>query len=353
MEPAPTLLLIPSDGASTCGLNRTGMKPPKWASNLWSASPMDHKQLAAHMVCSWGLVMAYRQTHQNVYVCLPTPHVLEAYNHKINHDMHKELTMQEHTVIQYTHALQYVSYCNDERYESRLAPVVKQFWAEVVEPFGSWALHNLDPSHLLVDMMHPNWGTKIPDYRVWEHIAFICAAFFQGIESHSQYEQRRKKWEEHWETELSVGDNWAHSCSPSKRNQEWDEQGSGMGEPKRRSQSKSRPRWDRRGWQSRSRRRNESRPQRTSPLMTRLTHIVRGYPLHLNACSIMYQRSLKYLKWNPFRLLLGMPWKDPVSPHYHGRSRSKRKSNNRKVQPKAESNLEPDMPPPSVQRGKC
>ena len=33
-----------------------------------------------------------------------------------------------------------------------------------------------------------------------------------------------------------------------------------MGEPKRRSQSKSRPRQDRRGWQSRSRRRNESRP---------------------------------------------------------------------------------------------
>ena len=31
-------------------------KLPKWAANVWSASPMDHKQLAAWMVCSWGLV---------------------------------------------------------------------------------------------------------------------------------------------------------------------------------------------------------------------------------------------------------------------------------------------------------
>ena len=117
---------------------------------------MDHKQLAAHMVCSWGLVTAYRWTHQNVYICPPTPHVMEAYNHKVNHDMNKELTMQEHAVIQYAHALQYVSYCNDKRYESRLAPVVKQFWVEVVKPFGSQDLCNLDPSHLLGDAMHPN-----------------------------------------------------------------------------------------------------------------------------------------------------------------------------------------------------
>ena len=87
---------------------------PKWASDLWSASPIDHKQLAAHMVCSWGLVMAYWQTHHNVYICPLTLHVLEVYNHKVNHDMHKELTMQEHAVIQYTCTLQYVSYCNKE-----------------------------------------------------------------------------------------------------------------------------------------------------------------------------------------------------------------------------------------------
>ena len=114
---------------------------------------MDHKQLATHMVCLWGLITAYWQTHQNVYICPPAPHVLEAYNHKVNHDMHRELTMQECAVVQYTHALQYVSYCNDERYESRLAPVVKHFWAEVIKPFGNWALHNLDPSHLLGDVM--------------------------------------------------------------------------------------------------------------------------------------------------------------------------------------------------------
>ena len=124
--------------------------------NLWSASPMDHKQLAVHMVCLWGLVKAYWWTHQNIYICPPALHVLEAYNHKVNHNTHKELTMQEHTVTQYARTLQYASYCSDERYESRLAPAVKHFWAEVVEPFRSWALHNLDPSHLLGDVMHPN-----------------------------------------------------------------------------------------------------------------------------------------------------------------------------------------------------
>ena len=39
----------------------------------------------------------------------------------------------------------------------------KDFWAEVVEPFGSGALCNLDLSHLLGDAMHPNQGAKIPD----------------------------------------------------------------------------------------------------------------------------------------------------------------------------------------------
>ena len=118
--------------------------------------------------------------------------MFKAYNHKVNHDMHKELTTQECAVVQYACTLQYVSYCNDKRYESRLAPAVKQFWAEV-EPFGGWALCNLDPSHLLGDAIHPNQGAKILDYGVREHIAFVCTAFFQGIETHSQYEQRRKR----------------------------------------------------------------------------------------------------------------------------------------------------------------
>ena len=70
------------------------------------------------------------------------------------------------------------------------APVVKDYWADIVEPFGSRALHNLDPSHLLGDTMCPNQGAKIPDYGVHDHIAHICAAFLEGIESRSQYENR-------------------------------------------------------------------------------------------------------------------------------------------------------------------
>ena len=91
---------------------------PAWAGDLWSAIPMDHKQLAVRVVCSWGLVKAYQQT-QCVYVFPPTPHILEAYNHKVNHDTHKELTLQEHAVLQYARTLQYVSYCNDARYRDR------------------------------------------------------------------------------------------------------------------------------------------------------------------------------------------------------------------------------------------
>ena len=91
---------------------------------------------------------------------------MEAYNHKVNHDSHKELGPQECTVLQYAHALQYMSFCNDERYKDHLAPAVKAFWSEVVEPFGSRALHNLDLSHVLGSTMCPNRGAKIPDYGV-------------------------------------------------------------------------------------------------------------------------------------------------------------------------------------------
>ena len=152
---------------------------------------MDHQQLAARMVCSWGLVKAYQWTRQNVYVCPPAPHIMEAFNHKVNHDTHKELGPQEHGVLQYAHALQYVSFCNDNRYKDHLAPAVRDFWAEVAEPFGSRALHNLDPSHLLGNAMCPNRGAKIPDYGVWAHIAQVCTPFFQGIESWSQHENRQ------------------------------------------------------------------------------------------------------------------------------------------------------------------
>ena len=74
---------------------------------------MDHQQLAMRMVCSWGLVKAYQWTRQSTYICPPAPHVIEAFNHKVNHDSHKELGTQEHAVLQYARMLQYVSYCND------------------------------------------------------------------------------------------------------------------------------------------------------------------------------------------------------------------------------------------------
>ena len=146
---------------------------------------MDHQQLAVRMVCSWGLVKAYQQTWQSVYVCPLAPHIIEAYNHKVNHDTHKELNLQEHTVLQYARTLQYVSFCNDARYKDHWAPAVKDFGGEVVEPFGSRALCNLDPSHLLGDAMCLNKGARIPDYGVHNHIAHVCAPFFEGIESRS------------------------------------------------------------------------------------------------------------------------------------------------------------------------
>ena len=151
---------------------------------------MDHQQLAMRMVCSWGLVKACQWTRESTYICPLAPHVIEAFNHKVNHDSHKELGTQECMVLQYAHALQHVSFCNDERYKDCLAPVVKAFWNEVAEPFGSRALHNLDLSHILGKVMCPNRGAKIPDYGVQDHIAHVCAPFFQGIESQSQYESR-------------------------------------------------------------------------------------------------------------------------------------------------------------------
>ena len=157
---------------------------------------MHHQQLAAKMVCSWKLVKAYQRTRQSTYICPPAPHVLEAFNHKVNHDTHKELGAQERAVLQYARALQYVSYCNDERYKDQVAPAVKAFWDEVAKPFGSRALRNLDLSHVVGRAMHPNRAAKIPDYGVWDHIALTCGPFFASVESHSQYEARRRRREE-------------------------------------------------------------------------------------------------------------------------------------------------------------
>ena len=57
-----TLLLIPSDGASICGPNRKSTRPLNGLGTCGAPAPMDHQQLAVHMVCSWGLVKAYQQT---------------------------------------------------------------------------------------------------------------------------------------------------------------------------------------------------------------------------------------------------------------------------------------------------
>ena len=199
---------------------------------------MDHKQLAAQMFCSWGLVRDYQWTCQSIYMCLPGLHILEAYNHKVN-DTHKELPTQEHVVMQYAWALQYTSFCNNERYKDRLVPAVWHFWEEVIEPFGSRALCNLDPSHLLGDSMCLDCGAKIPDYGVWEHIAFVCMPFFEGIESHLQYEQWRKRPDENHQGELTGGDNHSHSCTPNTRGQELEGQESEHRELEGRSHSKS------------------------------------------------------------------------------------------------------------------
>ena len=126
---------------------------------------MDHQQLAVRMVCSWGLIKAYQWTRQSTYVCPPAPHVIEAFNHKVKNDSQKELGTQERTVLQYPSALQYVSFCNYERYKDCLAPAVKAFWSEVAEPFGSRALHNLDLSHILGKVMHLNWEGQ--NSRLW------------------------------------------------------------------------------------------------------------------------------------------------------------------------------------------
>ena len=148
---------------------------------------------------------------------------MEAYNHKVNHDTHKKLGPQEHVVLQYACALQYVSFCNDARYEDHLAPVVKDFWAEVVEPFGSRALHDLDPSHLLGNAMCLNQGAKIPNYGVWDHIAHVCAPFFQGIEGRSQYEIRRHQQEEDYRcAPIPLRDHCSSSHGPDRSTQERD-----------------------------------------------------------------------------------------------------------------------------------
>ena len=84
-----------------------------------------------------------------------------------------------------------------------------------------------------------NCGAKIPDYGVQEHIAFVCGPFFEGIESHLQYEWQRKRWEKNCQAELTGGDNHSHSYTPSARGWELEGQESEHREHKGRSHSKS------------------------------------------------------------------------------------------------------------------
>ena len=134
----PVLILLPIlwDGANMSGPRETRNKSPTWAGGLWSTSPVDHKQLAVRMVCSWGLVKAYQWTRQNTYVCPLAPHIMEAYNHKVNHDSHKELGPQEHaqSCSMPAHCSTYPSAMTRDT-RICLAPAVKAFWNEVVEPF--------------------------------------------------------------------------------------------------------------------------------------------------------------------------------------------------------------------------
>ena len=182
---------------------------------------MHHQQLAARMVCLWGLVKAYQWTKQSTYICPPAPHVIEAFNHKVNHDSHKELGTQECAVLQYACALQYVSYCNDERYKDHLAPAVKAFWDEVTQPFGSRALRNLDLSHIVGKAMHPNRVAKMPDYGVWDHITLICGPFFGTIEGCLHYEARQCRWEEERGHASALGGHRSPSHGP-ERARKWD-----------------------------------------------------------------------------------------------------------------------------------
>ena len=51
-EPVLTLSPTPWDGVNMSGPGKRHMESPTWAGDLWSASPMDHQQLAVRMVCS-------------------------------------------------------------------------------------------------------------------------------------------------------------------------------------------------------------------------------------------------------------------------------------------------------------
>ena len=280
------------------------------------------------MVCSWGLVKAYQQTQQNVYICPPAPHIIEAYNHKVNHDTHKELNLQECTLLQYAHALQYVSFCNDTRYKDHWAPAVKAFWVEVVEPFGSRVLHDLDPSHLLGNAMCPNWRAKIPDYGVQDHIAYICAPFFQGIESRSQYENRRCWWEEDYRhAQMALGDHRSSSCGPKRRT--WSRESENP-----RQWNQVSPKVSPGGGGVRKNggaiveEKGHPEPWEVGLPMTHQAPRIRSYLLPLSHHGIKQWKDPRPSRWPSKR-----PWSSAILPPWPGKTRCRRRKNGRGVAP--------------------
>ena len=118
LGPVLTLSLTHWVGMSTLGPSSTSMK--HWNGLTISGAPA----LWITVSCPDGLLMglgwsllADLPEHLHVSTC---SHILKAYNHKVNHDTHKELPMQELTVMQYTQALQYMRFCNNKRYKDRL-----------------------------------------------------------------------------------------------------------------------------------------------------------------------------------------------------------------------------------------
>ena len=122
----PELVLIPSlipwDGVNMSGPERTSTRvphglgtygvPAPWAISNWPWGWSAHGALL-RLTSRPSKVFTFAHLH---------PHILEAYNHKVSHDTHKELNLQECAVLQYARALQYVSYCNDASYRDTWAP---------------------------------------------------------------------------------------------------------------------------------------------------------------------------------------------------------------------------------------
>ena len=242
LELVPIPSPIPWDGVNMSGPERTSTKVPNGLGIYGAPAPWTTSNWLQGWSARGALIKAYQWTQQNVYICPLAPHVLEAYNHKVNHDTHKKIEPPGACSVTIcpvpcnmspTAMMQGIG--TDGHPRSRTSGWTLLSLSEA-GPSAIWI-----PSHLLGNAMCPNWGTKILDYGVCDHIAHICAPFFEGIESRSQYENRRHRWEEeHRHTQMTLGDPWSPSCGPNRRTQEWDKQGPKMTKQGGRSCSESR-----------------------------------------------------------------------------------------------------------------